>query len=112
MELVVLDGGVASAMKNTQFAVIAGVVLLVVGALNTLAGCMNLLQIAGACFRCCRFCCRFCWRSVVAVMLQWVLPPKPEMVNKRVQSQTTYTLKSTAPRFKPLAEWETGVWDD
>ena len=30
MELVVLDGGVASAMKNTQYAVIAGVVLLVV----------------------------------------------------------------------------------
>ena len=100
MELVALHGGVFSAVKNTGFAVTAGVVLLVLLAVNTLAGCMNVLQLAVGCFRCCRFCCKF----VVAVMLKWALPQKVQMVNKKVQSPTTYTLKSSAPRFKPLAE--------
>jgi hypothetical protein len=112
MELVALDGGVISAMKNTQFAVTAGVVLLVLLAVNIVAGCMNALQLLVGCFRCCRFCCRFCCKFVVAVMLKRALPPKVQMVNKKVQSPTTYTLKSSAPRFKPLAEWESGAWDD
>ena len=105
MELVALHGGVASAVKNTEFAVTAGLVLVV---LLAVTGCMNVLQLAVVCCRCCRFCCKF----VVAVMLKRALPPKVQMVNKTVQSPTTYTLKSSAPRFKPLAEWESGAWDD
>ena len=108
MELVALHGGVFSAVKNTEFAVTAGVVLLVLLAVNTLAGCMNVLQLAVVCCRCCRFCCKF----VVAVMLKWALPQKVQMVHKKVQSPTTYTLKSTAPRFKPLPEWESGAWEE
>ena len=106
MELVALDGGVISEMKNTGFAVTAGVVLLVLLAVNAIAGCMNVLQFLVGCFRCCRFCCKW----VVEVMLKRALPPK--MVHKKVQGPTTYTLKSSAPRFKPLAEWESGAWDD
>jgi hypothetical protein len=103
MELVALDG-----VGRTGFAVTAGVVVLLLLAVNTIAGCMNVLQFLVGCFRCCRFCYKF----AVEVMLQRALPPPVQMVHKKVQGPTTYTLKSSAPRFKPLAEWESGAWDD
>jgi hypothetical protein len=112
MEVVELDGGVLSAMKNSQFAVTAGMVLLVLLAVNTLAGCMSVVQLVVGCFRCSRLCWRFCCKFVGAVMLKGSLPPKVQMVNKKVQSPTTYTMKSAAPRFKPLGEYDWGAWDD
>ena len=81
------------------------VVLILLGfAVNTIGSCCRLVD-------CTLMIWRFCWRGARAV-LRWNRTVRVEMKNKMVQSQTTYTLKSTAPRFQPLAVWQHGCWED
>jgi hypothetical protein len=51
---------------------------------------------------------------VIGIYLGWRLHGwwvrRPATEQKRTQSQTTYTYYNQEPRFKPLAERETGAW--
>ena len=105
MPLVQSMASVAPAVPLPGGAMTFAVGLCLLGfAVNTIGSCCRLVDFTLMMWRVCR-------RGARAI-LRWNRTARVEMKNKMVQSQTTYTLKSTAPRFQPLADWKHGCWED
>jgi len=73
-------------------------------AINTIGSCCRLFDIVMWIWKICRY-------AVHGAHRFW-RPARVQMVHKMTQSQTTYTWKAAAPRFKPLPEYQSGAWDD
>ena len=87
--------------KYWRVTTVAGTLLVfLLVAINTVGSCCRLLDIVVWTWKICNYVVRGAYRF-------W-RPARVDMVDKMVQSQTTYTWKAAAPRFKPLPEYQRG----